>query len=78
MATTENTAEALWKSLTNRRAELSDRERAAYNLAEQNAGDTSVERSFALFSQDWYEVFASSYDYLLDTVTDADIESWNF
>lgn len=71
-------AEALWTKLANEPAKRGSRERAAYNLAEQNADDTSVEEGFAVHSPRWFACFASTYDYNLDTMTDGTVEDWSF
>jgi hypothetical protein len=80
MSDTQTDAEAQWEDLTRRQAarQLTPAERAAYNLASDNADDTSVERRFDLFSAAWYRVFASTYQAMLDSMDDATIEDWSF
>lgn len=76
MANTADANEALWVQLVS--SERGTAERAAFNLASENADDTAVERGFACFSAEWYAIFASSYQYSLDTMTDETRESWSF
>lgn len=77
MANTVDANEALWVKLTNDSVKGTD-ERAAYNLASDNADDTSVEQGFECFSAQWYACFAASYQFSLDTMTDDTRENWAF
>lgn len=70
--------EALWNTMVNDPAPRGSVERAAFNLAEQNAEDTAVEKGLASFSAEWFGIFASSYQFSLDTMTDEMQENWSF
>jgi hypothetical protein len=78
MANAKDANEALWSAMVNDPAPKDSAERAAFNLAEQNADDTSVEQGFEGHSPAWYASFASSYKFSLDTMTDDTRESWSF
>ena len=56
----------IWETLAARRRneKMTEAEREAFNAAEQNADDTSVERGFEFFSAEWYQVFAMSYEFM--------------
>jgi hypothetical protein len=58
--------------------ELDREHRAAYNMANENADDTSVEEKFELFSERWFYYFARTYDSVLDDMNDELAERWGF
>jgi len=69
-------AEKLWESLANHSAR--GRERAAFNLAVQNADDTAVQEHFDTFAPRWFEIFASTFDFNMDCMDDDSVEAWDF
>lgn len=70
--------EILWEDLVNGRSELTREQRAAFNLAEQNADDTSVEMNFETMTGPWFGYFARTYESVLDDMTDELAEHWGF
>ena len=70
------TSEEIWSDAVTREwaRTLSRRESAAMRSAEQNADDASVENGFETFTAPWFDSFARTYDFCLDTMSDADVE----
>lgn len=62
-------SERFWGELVSRldAGELSEREREVLISAEENAGMTGDERGYKDFSPEWYEVFAASYQLLIES-----------
>jgi hypothetical protein len=77
MANTEQ-GKAIWTELVNNPPAKGTAERAAFNLASENADDSMVEEGFESFSDEWFYSFASSYKFALDTMNDHTRESWSF
>jgi hypothetical protein len=70
--------QALWEDLVNRRADLDREHRAAFNLAEQNADDTSAENHFGTMTPEWFRYFADTYESVLDDMTPGLAGRWGF